>query len=136
MSEIASDDRHQCHTDPGDVEAARQWMRDTLTQHGVAFEVQSDLTKAFTEITTKVLPRVDGRPIEDKVEIQLAVDEQSVRMSIVDSSPPFERGSPSDKDHEGGMGLLLLHLLADEVSVGPGPAGGSVTTVVKHRPSS
>ncbi len=130
----ATDDRHQCHTDPDDVEGARQWMRQTLTHHGVATDVQRDLTLAFTEITTNVLPRVDGRPVEDKVEVQLAVTGDSVRLSVVDTSPPFERGAPSDEDGEGGMGLLLLHLLADEVSVEPGPSGGSVTTVVKHRP--
>lgn len=135
MSTDAAEDRHQCHTDAADIEAARQWLRTTLTHHGVASDVQRDLTLAFTEITTNVLPRVDGRPDADKVEIQLQVSADAVRMSVLDASPPFERGAPSDADGEGGMGLLLLHLLADEVSVGPGPSGGSVTTVVKHRPT-
>ena len=133
MTAEPSDDRHQCHTDPGDIEAARGWIRDTLTHHGVATDIQKDLTLAFTEITTNVLPRVDGRPPEDKVELQLAVTADRVQLSVVDSSPPFAPGPEHDEDGEGGMGLLLLHLLADEVSVGAGPAGGSVTTVVKNR---
>jgi anti-sigma regulatory factor (Ser/Thr protein kinase) len=133
MNEGAAEDRHQCHTDPGDVEAARVWLRQTLGHHGVASDIQRDLTLAFTEIVTNILPRVDGRPAEDKVELQLGVTDTSVRLSVVDASPPFEPGPDSDEDGEGGVGLLLLHLLADEVSIGPGASGGSVTTVVKNR---
>ena len=133
MTAQSSEDRHQCHTDPGDIEAARQWIRDTLSNRGVATDIQRDLNLAFAEIASKVLPRVGGRPPEDKVEIQLSVTSNSVQMSVVDSSPPFELGAASDDDHEGGMGILLLNLLADEVVVGPGPSGGSVITVVKQR---
>jgi len=129
-----TEDRHQCHTDPEDVESARGWLRETMTVNGVASDVQKDLVLAFTEIVTNVLPRVTGRPIEDKVELQLNVSQASVRLAVVDSSPPFAPKKEHDDDDEGGMALLLLHLLADEVTVGPGAAGGSVTTVVKHRP--
>ena len=132
MTDI-TEDRHQCHTDPDDVEFARGWMRDMMTMNGVASDDQKDIVLAFTEIVTNVLPRVSGRPIEDKVEVQLNVGPAAVRLSVVDSSPPFAPGKEHDEDGEGGMGLLLLHLLGDEVSVGPGATGGSVTTVVKHR---
>ena len=129
-----TEDRHQCHTDPADVEAARGWLREVMTVNGVASDVQKDIVLAFTEIVTNVLPRVSGRPVEDKVELQVNVSAASVRLSVVDSSPPFTPGKEHDEDGEGGVGMLLLHLLADEVSVAAGVAGGSVTTVVKLRP--
>jgi len=133
MAGHSSDDRHQCHTDPDDIEAARDWIRTTLSLQGVDDDVQRDLTRAFTEITSSVLPRVESRPSGDKVEIQLAVTDATVQMSIVDTSPPFERGGPGDQDGEGGMGLLLLNIIADKVNISPGPSGGSVTTIVKNR---
>lgn len=128
-----SDDRHQCHTDPDDIEAARDWIRSTLALQGVTGDVQRDLARAFTEVTSRVLPRVENRPSGDKVEIQLAVTNSAVQMSIVDTSPPFERGGAGDEDGEGGMGLLLLNLIADQVDISPGPSGGSVTTIIKNR---
>lgn len=132
MTGQSPEDRHQCHTDPGDIETAREWIRDTLSSRGVGSHIQRDLTLAFTEITSNLLPRVQGRPQEDKVEILLSVSAGNVQMSIIDSSPPFEPGTAGDEDREGGMGVLLLNVLADEVVLGVGPAGGSVTTVVKR----
>ena len=52
----------------------------------------------------------------------------------VEVSPPFEPGLPTDTDREGGYGLLLLHMLTDEVDIGPGDQGGSVMRLTKRRP--
>jgi serine/threonine-protein kinase RsbW len=117
--------------DPCDIADARQWLTTQLTPLGLDTEAIDELRLALTEATTNLLEHGEPRT---KSELHLSVETDRVHLMIRDDSPPFEPGSPGDTDREGGFGLLLLHMLTDEVEIQPGDTGGSVLRLTKLRP--
>lgn len=119
-------------SEPGDLAEARDWIGEQLHRSWLIDDEIAELTLAVTEALTNLLQHVEVR---NKSELRVQVDQQAVHIFISDDSPPFEPGNPGDSDGEGGFGLLLLHMLTDEVEVRPGDTGGSLLRLTKNRPS-
>ncbi|MFT5530886.1 MAG: anti-sigma regulatory factor (Ser/Thr protein kinase) [Candidatus Poriferisodalaceae bacterium] len=117
--------------DPTDLAAARDWLSDQLTDtwlmSGDIDELRLAITEAFTNLLQHAQPRT-------KSELSVNIEADRIHVFIGDDGPPFEPGVPTDIDREGGFGLMLLHMLVDEVDVTAGPTGGSVMRLTKVRP--
>ncbi len=118
--------------EPADLAEAREWLGAQLHRSWLLDEEIDELNLALTEALTNLLQHTDVRT---KSALRVQVDGDAVHVFIADDSPPFEPGSPSDDEREGGYGLLLLHMLTDEVDIGPGDQGGSVMRLTKRRPA-
>ena len=117
--------------EPADLAEARDWLGAQLHQSWLLEEEIDELNLAITEALTNLLQHTDLRT---KSALRVQLEESAVHVFIADDSPPFEPGLPTDTDREGGYGLLLLHMLTDEVDIGPGDQGGSVMRLTKRRP--
>ena len=118
--------------DPEELGRTRDGITERLHRSWLLDEEIDELNLALTEALTNLLQHAQPRT---KSEVQLLLDDQAVHLVITDDSPPFEVGDPADADRDGGYGLLLLHMLTDEVEVTPTDSGGSRLRLTKHRPS-
>jgi anti-sigma regulatory factor (Ser/Thr protein kinase) len=119
-------------SEPEDLAAARDWIAERLHHSWLIDDEIAELNLAVTEALTNLLQHVDVRT---KSEIRVQIEQRAVHVFISDDSPPFEPGEPGDNEREGGFGLLLLHMLTDEVDIRPGDTGGSVLRLTKNRPA-
>ena len=119
-------------TDPDELTTARDWLAEQLADTWLTPEDIDELRLAITETLTNLLQHAGPRA---KSELTVAVNDTAARVLIKDDSPPFEPGAPTDTDREGGFGLMLLHMLTDEVEISEGPTGGSLTRLTKLRPA-
>lgn len=117
---------------PDDLAGARDWLADRLHRSWLIDDEIDELSLAITEALTNLLQHAGHRT---KSELRVSDDANSVHVFIRDDSAPFVVGDPSDEDREGGFGLLLLHMLTDEVEIREGDTGGSVMRLTKHRPA-
>jgi anti-sigma regulatory factor (Ser/Thr protein kinase) len=118
--------------EPDDLAQARDWLAEQLHRSWLLDEEIDELNLALTEALTNLLQHAQPRT---KSELTVQLDDTAVHVFISDDSPPFQPGDPSDADRDGGYGLLLLHMLTDEVDVTPGATGGSVLRLTKRRPA-
>jgi anti-sigma regulatory factor (Ser/Thr protein kinase) len=90
-----------------------------LDQVPVTKEFRHDLKLVAEELLANIINHGYEDNSEARIDIELAVDENSVRITFTDSGPAFNpltsqaREAPSDLS-EGGMGILLVKSLTDE----------------------
>jgi anti-anti-sigma factor len=80
-----------------------------------------------------------GRPEEGQAVVSLGVDAYADRvvLEVTDNGFGFDGSAASAEDvyAPGGRGIMFMHALMDRVDFSPAQGGGTLVSMVKHRPS-
>jgi anti-sigma regulatory factor (Ser/Thr protein kinase) len=98
-----------------------EFLANNLQQLPVTKEFRHDLKLVSEELLANIIKHGYDQHSDEKINIELAVDKNSVRLTFTDSARafnPLERNNPEIlKDlSEGGMGIMLVKSLTDEQS--------------------
>ncbi|HEC10741.1 MAG TPA: ATP-binding protein [Acidimicrobiales bacterium] len=113
-----------------ELDSARRWLEECCARRRVDPATSRDLGLALVEVVTNIVPRSPGNDPARKVELQLDVSDSEVSLTVVS---PTGRFRPDPGDEDGGLGMLLVHVLVDEVRGRSDSAESSVLTLVKRR---
>ena len=96
-----------------------EFLADSLEQLPVTKEFRHDLKLVSEELLANIIKHGYDSHTVEFIDIELAVDGRSVRITFTDSAGafnPLERASPDVLNDlsEGGMGILLVKSLTDE----------------------
>jgi anti-sigma regulatory factor (Ser/Thr protein kinase) len=96
-----------------------EFLADSLEQLPVTKEFRHDLKLVSEELLANIIKHGYDSHTVEFIDIELAVDGRSVRITFTDSAGafnPLERTSPDVLNDlsEGGMGILLVKSLTDE----------------------
>jgi len=117
------------------------FVRDEGKRLRLADDVLFDIDLAVEEASTNIVRHAyePGQAGDMQVRIEAADDD--IRVTLTDWGRPFEADAaflavdvPLEVRAQGGMGVLLIHGLMDEVtrSIAPAPGGPNVLTMIKH----
>lgn len=115
---------------------ARTFVRESAASLGAARPVIDDLVQAVDEWVTNVIVHgYAGRP--GSIEIELIPDGRDVLAVVRDrcptfdpaNAPPFDPRVPLEQRRPGGMGIHLMHELADSIEHRALPDGGNEVTI-------
>ncbi|MBB4703391.1 ATP-binding protein [Sphaerisporangium siamense] len=116
------------------VPLARHRARGTLAAWGVDDEIVFTAGLIVTELVTNVAEHAAAE--SPSATVMLAADRHWVTVAVHDTHPRLPRALASPRDDDGGRGLRMVMLLAEEAggrhSVEPAPGGGK--HVVVHLP--
>ncbi len=95
------------------------FLSDSLDQLPVTREFKHDLKLVSEELLANIINHGYDSHANETIDIELAVDDGSVRITFIDSASafnPLERKSPDVLNDlsEGGMGILLVKSLTDD----------------------
>jgi anti-sigma regulatory factor (Ser/Thr protein kinase) len=118
----------------------RSFVRQAVADFGGSNRAADDLVQAVDEATCNVMVHgYRGGPGE--IEIEAAVRDRRIEISILDRGPAFDPRASASPDlssapaptRPGGMGVgvHLLRTMADEVRHHVRPGGGNVLTLVR-----
>ena len=113
-----------------ELDSARRWLEECCARDRVDPALSRDLGLALVEVVTNIVPRSSVSDPARKVELQLDVSPSEVALTVVSPTGGF-RPDPGDED--GGLGMLLVHVLVDEVRRTSDSGESSVLTLVKRR---
>lgn len=114
------------------IPVARRVLRTALLSLGLDTGCVDDIELAMTEACTNVLLHAG---VDDAFEVSAAVDNWQCVLEVADHGQGFDPGPPPtepDPESEHGRGLLLMHLLMDELDFISQPAGGTVARLCKY----
>ena len=103
----------------GECNRLFEFLSENLAQLPVTKEFRHDLKLVSEELLANIIRHGYDNGTDGAIDIDLAVDGRSVRITFTDSARPFnplERPSPDVLNDlsEGGMGILLVKSLTDE----------------------
>ncbi len=70
-----------------------------------------DVLLLTNELVTNAV-RHAGHAAEEPIEVEISVDDRSIRVTVGDGGPGFDAGRPRQRTDEGGWGLLLVETLS------------------------
>jgi len=96
-----------------------EFLNDSLEHLPVTKEFRHDLKLVSEELLTNIINHGYDSHADETIDIELAVDGSSVRITFTDSASAF---NPLEREHpdilndlsEGGMGILLVKSLTDD----------------------
>jgi anti-sigma regulatory factor (Ser/Thr protein kinase) len=97
-------------------EAVERWARASG-----AGRLCDDLVLIVSELVTNAV-RYGAPPVR----VEVALDDRTVSVAVVDAAPEHPTPRTTDEEAEGGRGLLLIDLLAVAHGVRPDPPGKAV----------
>jgi serine/threonine-protein kinase RsbW len=108
---------------------------------GAPREVVSDLKLAVTEACTNVIKHAYGEPaIGGEIVVRYTVEPGMLSIEVEDMGSGFDPGSSPGADRNGdggnGMGLMIIRVLTDELSVTSTGSGTRVAFVKRFSPES
>jgi len=107
---------HGLHS-PSEARAAAVRAADDLEIEPLA----DDLQLVVSELVTNAI-----RYADPPVAVEIEVGDDTVTVAVGDGSPGRPRAQSPDPDAEGGRGLLMIDLLAEESGIRPQPPGKTV----------
>jgi anti-sigma regulatory factor (Ser/Thr protein kinase) len=112
------------------VASARHWLAGFLAAHQVKSSVTADATLVLSELVTNALRHGMG-----EVATVGSLDDDQVRVSVIDCGDELPKVAPAEPGRIGGLGLHVIGRVADEWGVAPFPGGKTVwATLSRHRP--
>ena len=117
------------------------FVRERATRLGLDEDVVFDIDVAVEEAATNIARHAYESGRAGDVQVGIEVTDREVRLALTDWGKPFEADAahlavdvPPELRAEGGMGVLLIEELMDEVArtTSATPGGPNVLTMVKH----
>jgi anti-sigma regulatory factor (Ser/Thr protein kinase) len=107
--------------------------------HGLQFTLHevADIELAVSEACTNAVEHVSEQCPE--ILVRFSVEAEQLVMEVIDRGPGFDPTRPpesslEDEDGVGGLGLLVIRALMDELEIKCGPdEGGTRVRMVKYR---
>jgi len=120
----------------GECQRLYDFLVKTLAPLPLTEEFRHDLKLVAEELLANIINHAYRNTAEAVIDIELAVNDHSVRITFTDSGPvfnPLDYGSPDTGNDlsEGGMGILLVKSLTDAQSY-KRENGFNVFTVTKN----
>jgi len=111
----------QLSSNTNECQRLYDFLAQSLEQVPVTKEFRHDLKLVCEELFSNIINHSYEDDLEAQIDIELSVDEHSVRITFTDSGPafnPLKREAPEDRGDlsEGGMGILLVKSLTDKQS--------------------
>jgi serine/threonine-protein kinase RsbW len=126
------------------IENVRQvsdFVRDAAERLRLTKDVLFDIDLAVEEASTNIVRHAYGSGQAGDIEVRVEVRDSEMRITLTDWGRPFEADAahlavdvPAEARAAGGMGVLLVHELMDEVirTTASSPGGPNVLTMIKH----
>ena len=126
------------------VENVRQisdFVRDRAKRLRLTDDVLFDIDLAVEEASTNIVRHAYGPGRAGDIQVRVEAADDALRITLTDWGLPFDADAahlavdvPLEVRAEGGMGVLLVHKLMDEVTrpTASAPGGPNVLTMVKH----
>ena len=119
--------------DAQSVPLARGLLRQALEHLGV---VQSGIEEVVLALTEACANAVDHAGEHDEYQVDVAIDDQLCRISVLDHGPGFDvdavTAAPPPSPLDGGRGLLLMRELVDRLSFVADETGTHRVTLEKR----
>jgi serine/threonine-protein kinase RsbW len=123
-------------SDSAELVRVRAWLRDQLSDIGLAPREQSGLQVAVGELTSNSIKHAYGGQAGQPIHISVESRGDSVVIEIEDFGAPFDPARYQDPNldqaNEGGMGLYIVRRLADELRFDLARERGTRWTLVKY----
>lgn len=127
-------------TDVERLADVRAFIREAVSDYGASQRVADDLVQAVDEATCNVMIHgYRGKPGE--LEIEAAVRDGRIEITLLDRAPPFDPTAAETPDLSRppvpsrpgrmGVGVHLLRTMTDEVRHHVRPGGGNELTLVR-----
>jgi serine/threonine-protein kinase RsbW len=119
---------------------ARLALAGVAAAGGASRDVVADLKLAVTEACTNSIQHgYGGDAAENEILVRYTVGEGALGIVVEDQGRGFEPGDPSTNvvqngQGHGGMGLMIIEMLTDELSVETTPAGTRIAFVKYFSP--
>lgn len=94
---------------------ARRFVREAAADD-VPPRLLNDVLLLTNELVTNAV-RYAGHTTEDPIEVEITVDDRSIRVTVRDEGPGFDPARPGERTEEGGWGLLLVETLSSRWGV-------------------
>ena len=123
------------------VRRVTDFVRDAAKRERLSEDALFDIDVAVEEACTNIVRHAYGPGRAGDILVQVATRDGDLRITLTDWGRPFEADPahlavdvPVEVRAEGGMGVLLMRELMDEVShsTTTTPGGPNVLTMVKH----
>jgi serine/threonine-protein kinase RsbW len=117
------------------------FVRDVGRRLHLTDDVLFDIDLAVEEASTNIVRHAYAPGRSGDLEVRTEAVDEGIRITLTDWGQPFEADAaylavdvPLEVRAEGGMGVLLIHELMDEVTrtCAAAPGGPNVLTMVKH----
>jgi len=117
------------------------FVRDAAKRLRLTEDALFDIDLAVEEASTNIVRHAYGPGQTGDIQVRVQATDSEMRITLTDWGRPFEPDAahlavdvPVEVRAEGGMGVLLVHELMDEVTrTTASPSGGpNVLTMVKH----
>ncbi len=89
---------------------ARRFLREAVADD-VPPKVLNDLLLLTNELVTNAV-RHTGHDTEDPIEVEISLDDRTIRVTVRDKGPGFDPARPRERTAEGGWGLVLVKALS------------------------
>jgi len=123
------------------VRRISDFVRDKGRRLGLPDDVLFDIDLAVEEASTNIVRHAYEPGQEGDIQVRIEAVDGDIRITLTDWGQPFEADAaylavdvPVEVRAEGGMGVLLIHKLMDEVTriTAAAPGGSNELTMVKH----
>ena len=123
------------------VRMISDFVRDAGKRLLLTDEALFDIDLAVEEASTNIVRHAYQPEQAGDIQVRVEATDDAMRIELTDCGRPFEADAahlavdvPVEVRAEGGMGVLLVHELMDEVtrSTASAPGGPNVLTMVKH----
>jgi serine/threonine-protein kinase RsbW len=127
----------QVPLDVNRLSVVREEVSELVAPLGFSEGAIFDIKVALGEALANALRH--GKPKEGEAQVSLDVDAYSDRLvlEVTDNGYGFDGAAVSADDvyAPGGRGIMFMHALMDRVEFAPAEGGGTLVSMVKHRPS-
>ena len=109
--------------EPLELGRAAEWLDERLGEAGTPPRTVAALQVALEEVLNNILSHAYADPDPHKIEVRLNVDAAAATLEFLDDGVPFDPTQPRSTppaddtmDEMGGLGILFVHRLMDEVA--------------------
>jgi serine/threonine-protein kinase RsbW len=124
---------------PANLALTRLALAGVAANAGASREVVSDLKLAVTEACTNVIRHAYGENGSGEIVVRYTVEPGLISVEVEDSGAGFELGAAPSGSRNGdgnGMGLMIIRVLSDELSVSSEGSGTRLVFVKRFSPES
>lgn len=120
---------------PEFVAVARLTVSAIASRMAFGFDAIDDIKVAVGEACTNAIEHACGGAGEEEILIRCSLHPEQLVIEVHDKGPGLQSEEPKTEDvmAGGGLGLVLIRALMDEVELGSTPGTGTRVRMVKYR---